>query len=598
MRLRILLALMQLSLLCTGLFAGNGRTRFTTVSYRQAQQEAAALAQTDTTAAMYIWADKYVYQSGESLTLRWTLKPNNDLYPYTLVAYRINNQTGEKTYLPNGTSEASDIFGNTLEQGFDIVRLPEASKQVLLGDGGLLGPAMAIPDELGMHTLVVQIRDYTGRHVIKSSYFKIGVVSEFVDISGPIESDRTLVNTKAYRLSGYVFVRNSTLTIEPGTFIIGQPGSQPASALVITRTAHIMAAGTRSRPIVMTSSLPFGDRTAGDWGGLILIGQAITNWPGGTGYLEGLPPTDDSLYGGTDDSWSCGTLRYVRVEFAGAPFAPNNEINSFTFGGCGTGTVADHLEATYGFDDHFEWFGGSMNAKYLVGRYGHDDFVDFQIGYRGHIQNVLAVVNPNNSNRGIEGDNNETDFTLEPYSSPRMYNITFFGAANLFDQGYDEGTSLAAIWLRRGAKGSYNNMVLENWTGTGIELKDPETLTNATNGDLTANGLLMWDNGLKNGKTNDLAGQCGAGALPYCNGTQGRWKNIVVADPQLRRPFEYSDPDFRPMPSSPAFSARWIQPPDDGFFDQSANYAGAFADTDWTEEWTNPLQEEDIRPAQ
>ena len=155
--------------------------------------------------------------------------------------------------------------------------MASAEKVVVAGDGGLI-PAVTIPNELGMHTLVVQIRDASGLRVLKSAYQKIGVVEGFEDITGNIDTTRTLVNTKAYRLKGIVSVRNNAiLIVDPGTFIIGQPGSQPPSALIVTRNGRIYANGSRSRPIIMTSSLPFGERTRGDWGGLVLLGKAPIN---------------------------------------------------------------------------------------------------------------------------------------------------------------------------------------------------------------------------------------------------------------------------------------------------------------------------------
>ncbi|MEJ7607479.1 MAG: hypothetical protein WKF37_14740 [Bryobacteraceae bacterium] len=346
--------------------AASGEVRFTSVSRADAEHQLTGLTQQETSAAMYIWTDKYVYQQGEAATLRWTLKPNNDFYPYAIVAYRINNQTGVKTYLPGPGTDVSDVFGNSFDQGFRITRLPEANKAVLVGSGGQVGvEGGRIPNELGMHTYVVQLRDYTGTRVIKSSYAKIGVVSGTEDLTGNINSSRTLTNTRAYNLRGVVFVRNSAvLTIEPGTFIIGQPGAAPApSVLVVTRTGRIEAKGTRSRPIIMTSSLPFGQRKRGDWGGLILLGSATGNTPAERSFIEGLPEGEDSRYGGTDDNHNCGTLRYVRVEYAGAEFAPNNEVNGITWGGCGKGTVSEYLQSSYGFDDAFEWFGGTTTQN-------------------------------------------------------------------------------------------------------------------------------------------------------------------------------------------------------------------------------------------
>ena len=409
------------AVLCLGLQAAESgpSLRFASVSPTDAAKELTGLEQLETSAAMWIWTDKYVYQPGEQLTLRWTLKPNGDLIPYTIVAYRQNNQTGEKTYLPDGTTEATDIFGNTVEQGFNIVRLPAAEKAVVVGPGGMF-PAVTIPNELGMHTIVVEVREFTGGRVVKAAYWKIGVVDGFVDIPNDIVTDTTLVNTKAHRLTGVALVHDgATLTIEPGTFVIGQPGSQPPSTLIIGNDGRINASGTRSRPIIMTSSLPFGQRRAGDWGGLVLLGRAPSNWPQGVGNIEGLPPGDDTQYGGNDPEHDCGTLRYVRLEFSGAELRPNDEINTFTWGGCGSRTVSEHLQAHYGLDDNFEWFSGNNTAKYLVSTYPRDDHFDGQIGWTGKVQFFLGVGNADNTNRGFEMDNNENDFGAVPVTNRR-----------------------------------------------------------------------------------------------------------------------------------------------------------------------------------
>ncbi|HSB14350.1 MAG TPA: hypothetical protein VLE22_07815 [Bryobacteraceae bacterium] len=601
MTARFLVGAGVLSLFCLGVQAAEkgGGVNFASVGYGEAEREVSVLAQFDTPAAVWLWTDKYVYQPGQSLTLRWTVKPNNDLYPYTIVAYRQNNQTGAKTYLPNGTAEATDIFGNTVQQGFRITRLPEANKQVLIGAGGMFPAGLGtVPNEPGMHTLVVQIRDYTGTRIVKSAYWKIGVVDSFEDLQGDVTADKTLVRTKAYSLKGLVFVKNNaTLTIEPGTFILGQPGSQPPSALFVSQNGKIIADGTRSRPIIMTSSQPIGERKPGDWGGLVLLGKAPVNWATGFGYIEGVTESDDTKYGGSDPNHNCGTLRYVRVEFAGSALSPNNEVNGITWGACGKGTITDHVEAKYGFDDNFEWFGGNSDAKYLVSAYPRDDYIDGQIGWTGRLQHVVAVANKEyQGNRGIEMDNNEKDFGAQPLSKPQMYNFTFVGAGDAFTQGVDEGTGVAALWLRRGTGGVYNNMILYNWVSGGFEARDDATLARIDSKDLTANGILMWDNGKLSGKANTVEGQSTSTAAPFLNGQRGEAKNVEVTDPMLRRPLEGSDPDFRPRLGSPVFRANWIQPPDDGFFDQWAAWIGAFGDQDWTEEWSSFHQEDDLKP--
>lgn len=564
--------------------------KFASVSPGDAAKELSGFEQLETSAAMWVWSDKYVYMPGEPLTLRWTLKPNGDLIPYTIVAYRQNNQTGEKFYLPDGTPEATDIFGRTVTEGFDIVRLTEAEKAVLVGSGGMF-PTMTIPNELGMHTIVVELREFTGGRVVKAAYWKIGVVDGILDIPNAITADLTLENTKAYRLSGVVLVSGgATLTVEPGAFVIGQPGSQPPSTIVIGNTGRIHAEGTRSRPIIMTSSLPFGQRRGGDWGGIVMLGKAPSNWPQGVGNIEGLPPSDDTQYGGTDPEHDCGTLKYVRLEFSGAELRPNDEINSFTWGACGTKTVASHLQASYGLDDSFEWFSGTSNADHLVSIYPRDDHFDAQIGWTGNVQYFVGVGNLDNTNRGFEVDNNENDFGAVPATAPTFYNGTLVGVGNSFDQGVDEGT-VAGMYLRRGAAGSYNNILIQNWVDGAVNIDGDATEARLASGALTFNGILMWNNGIASGAANTLAGQVSSRGQTYF----GTAPNILIANPMLRRPLEYSDPDFRPMLASPAYYANWVQPPDTGF-DQSANFTGAFGSEDWTEEWTNFIQEQDMVP--
>jgi hypothetical protein len=551
--------------------------------------------------AMYIWSDKYVYQPGEKLTLRWTIKPGSDESAYTMVAFRQNNQNGKKYFLPGLTEEVTDVFGQKIGE-FTSAPVPAAEQAVVLGEGGLL-PAVTIPNELGMHTLVVQLRDASGLRVLKSAYMKIGVVDGFEDISGNIESNRTLVNTKAYRLQGTVFVRNgATLIVDPGTFIIGQPGSQPPSALIVTRNGKIYANGSKSRPIVMTSSLPFGERSRGDWGGLVLLGKAPINVAAnadpnrpntdGEFSIEGLPATEDTRYGGNDPDHNCGLLRYVRVEYAGAILSPNNELNSFTWGGCGKGTVSEYLQAIYGLDDSFEWFGGTNDAKYLVGGLGADDYVDFQLGYTGRIQfGVFYQSKDSNGNRGIEGDNSEYNNSATPLSKPQMYNLTFIGSGVT---GFDEGQS-PGIFLRRGSGGEFNNMLITNFFSTGVFINDAPTQAQVANNNITMNGILLWGNGLGTTAANTVDGQVDAAIRDFAGGTRGTGRNFLAMDPMLRRWSTLSDPDFRPMTGSPVFRASWIQPPDDGFFDQSAGFIGGMGDVNWTEEWTNFLVDADIK---
>lgn len=563
------------------------------------QGERAALGEYSSSAAMWIWTDKNIYEAGQPLTVRWTVKPNNDFYPYTIVAYRQNNQTGVKSYFPSGGATVTDIFGKSITDGFDIVRVPEANKAVMVGTGGsVAGSPITIPNELGMHTIVVQLRDYSGMRVIKSAYAKFGVVSGFEDLPNQINSNRTLTNDKAYRVSGIVAVRNgATLTIDPGTYIIGQPGSQPPSVLLITTTGKLQANGTRSRPIIMTSSQPYGRRQRGDWGGLILLGKAPLNATGGELSIEGLPELPETRYGGTDANHSCGTLRYLRVEFAGALLRPNEETNAITFGACGKGTVAEYLQAHYGLDDSFEWFGGNNDAKYLVGTYGADDYIDVQIGYIGRVQHVIAVANEDLSNRGVEADNYELDFGASPRGKLDLWNATFIGnAGSPGARGFDEADS-PCLYYRRGAAGLTNNVICYNWTTRTLGGANFDTITPLfSNNMFVVNGLVAFNNGV-NATTPlgpNLNDQVVPELRPLATGGQAQSGNFIFADPLLVRPLERSDPDFRLQPGSPALGAQFVAPPDDGFFDQWATWAGGMGTVNWTEEWTTFIQEQDL----
>lgn len=578
-----------------------------------ASREAAVYTGPRVQTAMYIWSDKYTYTPGQALTLKWTVKTNNDLYPYTVFVYRQNNQTGAKNYYPNGTATVTDINGRTLADGFLPAQLSDRSKANLLGPGGIAA-AVTMPNELGMHTFVVELRDYTGTRPLKTAYMKVGVVSATETLTGEITSNRTLTNDKAWEISGLVTVKNgAVLTVQPGTFVYGRPGSQPASVLLITREGRIEAAGTEARPIVFTSNRPFGQRQRGDWGGILMLGKAPVNTganiaggatcgtgttcnnPAGSFYIEGLTTNPDGLYGGTDPAHSCGTMSYVRIEYSGVTLTPNNETNSFTWAGCGTGTKADHLQAIYGGDDAFEWFGGTMNAKYLVGGLSADDYADFQLGTTGKVQFGIFYQSPDSrGNRGIEGDNSEYDAAATPVSNPTFYNLTFYGSGQA---GFDEAAA-PGIFLRRGARGTFNNIVVANFFSPCMDITDASTQAQSEAGNVKMDGILCWNNnrGVANAPAT-IDGQITTTySRAFANGTngQGNGKNFVIADPLVQRPFEYSDPDFISLFGSPIFRTGWVNPPDDGFFEQ-VRFIGAFGDVDWTQGWTSWLVDSDIQ---
>jgi len=251
-------------------------------------------------------------------------------------------------------------------------------------------------------------------------------------ISADITTNTTWTKDKVYELKGLISVRNNaTLTIQAGTQI---RSNTAASALVITRGAKLNAIGTAAEPIIFTSKNAVDARQRGDWGGIVLLGKARYNLNNGVNYIEGLSQNVNTEFGGgltPNDSDSSGTLKYVRIEFAGFVFAPNNELNGLTMGAVGSGTTIENVQVSYSNDDSFEWFGGSVNCKYLVAFAGLDDDFDTDNGYKGRVQFGLSIKDPLaadiSTSECFESDNNAggSDTTTTPATSGDVTSAVF-----------------------------------------------------------------------------------------------------------------------------------------------------------------------------
>src|SRR5262249_16991269 len=205
-------------------------------------------------------------------------------------------------------------------------------------------------------------------HLVNLVYSQSKPVKKIQGTDTLISSNTTWYTDTVYFLKGHVFVTNhAELTIQPGTVIVGDTIAK--GTLIITKGSKIHAIGTALCPIIFSSSKAPGKRSRGDWGGVILLGLAATNNPGGTQYIEGLPASSLTQFGGgasPDTHDNSGEMEYVRIEFPGVALAPNNEINGLTFGAVGDGTTIDHVQVSYSNDDSYEWFGGTVNCKYLI----------------------------------------------------------------------------------------------------------------------------------------------------------------------------------------------------------------------------------------
>ena len=280
-----------------------------------------------------------------------------------------------------------------------------------------------------------------------------------------------------YTLKGWVYIADgSELTIEPGTIIKGDKATK--AALIVERGGKLIAQGAADAPIVFTSAQPAGQRRPGDWGGVIICGKAHNNQT--SMQIEGGPRTK---HGGDNDADNSGVLSYVRIEFAGYPFKADQEINGLTLGSVGSGTKIDHVQVSYSNDDSFEWFGGTVNCKYLVAYKGWDDDFDTDNGFSGKVQFGLSVRDPRiadqSQSNGFESDNCADGAQVSPYTTATFSNITFVGPKTAADfqnsnsyitagsyfpnNGSGLGKFQAAMQIRRSSRLNCVNSVVTDW---------------------------------------------------------------------------------------------------------------------------------------
>jgi hypothetical protein len=284
---------------------------------------------------------------------------------------------------------------------------------------------------------------------------------------GTITHDTTVVRNTY--LKGIVYVApGATLRINAGVTIVGSPGSvapdtvnlaNNKGTLVVQRGAKLIANGTANAPIVWTSSKPAGQRKFGDWGGVIILGGATIHTAAGatTNTFEALPSTDPrNSYGGTNDADNSGSITYNRIEFPGGLISkPNQEVNGLTLCGVGNGTTLNHIEITNSGDDGIEWFGGAVNADHLVVFSPKDDEYDFDEGFHGNLQFIIAYrlnINDNSGSHGLEIDNDASATNGTPATLPFIANATFVGPADT-TSGVGPGNFYdGELFIRRNAR--------------------------------------------------------------------------------------------------------------------------------------------------
>jgi hypothetical protein len=407
-----------------------------------------------------------------------------------------------------------------------------------------------------------------------------------VTISSDITSNTTWTSNNIYTLSsGFIYVTNNAiLTIEPGTIIKGNQGT-----LVITRGAKLIAEGTQTRPIVFTSAQPAGSRNPGDWGGIIVCGKAPINDPAGQRLAEGGIDPVKGLYGGTDANDNSGIIKYVRIEFAGIAYQPNNETNGLTLGAVGAGTTIDYVQVSHGGDDAFEWFGGTVNCKHLVANRTLDDMFDTDYGFGGRIQYAVGIsdslIADISGSNGFESDNDATGTTNGPLTKPIITNVSLFGPrSTATSTGYNANFKRGGHLRRSTSQCIYNSLIV-GWP-VGLKIEGTSTGQNATT------GTLQFKNNIIAGCQQNLDSSALTTPVFTMNSWFNAGGNSFLSSPQgvmAVAPNNYSNPNFLLQSGSPALAGANFSYPNlnNAFFDVTT-YRGAFNGTDdWTKCWTN-----------
>ncbi|OOQ60662.1 hypothetical protein [Mucilaginibacter pedocola] len=431
--------------------------------------------------------------------------------------------------------------------------------------------------------------------------------STSVEVSGDITTNTTWTADKIYTLKGFVYVTNgAVLTVEPGTIVKGDKSTK--GTLIITRGSRIEAVGTVDKPIVFTSSFAAGTRNAGDWGGIILLGKAPVNQGDNVGIEGGLDAKGDAAkyiqYGGSVANDNSGTLKYVRIEYAGIPFSPDNEINGLTMGGVGSGTTIDYVMVFRSGDDAFEWFGGTVNAKHLLAIGSLDDDFDTDFGFSGKVQFGIAQRYPTvadvSGSNAFESDNDGSGSDKTPKTSAVFSNMTLVGPV-IPTGGATTIPSVNANYqhaaqIRRNSSQSILNSVFAGFVD-GVYIDDSKVTTAGSTSTNYTSGSLVFANNIVGSVRNTANAVKGENKALFETALRAAntFDNTITAAVVLNDPYKYAS-DFA-NPGTPVFTVKTGSVAEtgadftnakvtDAFFDK-VTYRGAVGATDWTTGWTN-----------
>lgn len=438
-----------------------------------------------------------------------------------------------------------------------------------------------------------------------------------ITLQGRINADTVLRKQNTYILKGLVYiVGNHTMTIEPGTTIKGSFSGSDVAALIITRGSKLNAAGTASEPIIFTSAAP--NPQSGDWGGIVICGKAPinTSFNGTAGLFQveggidnangdGLAGSGDAAVPTAIANDNSGVLQYIRIEYAGYAFQPDKEVNSLTLAGVGNGTTIDHIQVTYAKDDAYEWFGGTVNCKYLIAYKTQDDDFDTDNGFSGKVQFGLVIrdslIADISNSEAFESDNNASGTTASPKTSAIFSNITAIGPrATLSNVG--SALFRGGTHIRRNSGISIFNSIFMGWP-RGIEVDattGTSTALNIEDSSLRLRNITLAGNTV-NTRFSGTAGATITNDAAFTSWfTNSYYNNDILtnaSDAKLIQPFNYTTPDPTPFAGSNgnqkiltggSFTDNKFS--GDTFFDKTITFRGGIAPAgelaSWWKGWT------------
>jgi hypothetical protein len=518
------------------------------------------------------------------------------------------------------STNASNTQGNQVSTDLSIAA-PEGLKKLVIYKNGIVDNTITYANEKNVsysfnYTIensfsVGSVINFTFEAVdsrdreseVKAFAVTVSAVpaKEIVDITGDITGNVTWTANKIWRLKGFVRIQNGgVLTIEPGTVIFGERATK--GTLIAQRGGKLIADGTAQNPIVFTSEREPGSREPGDWGGVVLCGRAANN-QGNDVELEG---GYGGIHGGNVQDDNSGILRFVRIEYAGVPINPNQEVNSLTMGSVGSGTIIEHVQCSFGLDDSFEWFGGKVNAKYLVAYRGLDDDFDVDFGHSGNIQFGLgirgATLADQSGSNGFEVDNDGAGSNLTPLTQSVFANMTLIGPKQAPETAIQAQFQHAAQLRRNSTISIYNSFMASYPMGLFIDDAKPGSSQHALDGDLQIRSLILagvegWGNNNWGGSSTNTNGplkQVDANVAPgfeinawfntagFTNQILAKWQDAGI-DPSI---YDLGSPKVTPNAGSLLLNgANWTNTPKAGSFFQQVSFAGAFGTEDWTAGW-------------